>query len=375
MSGERPFSLLAMQLTHLSLSNYRNIEHSRVDFGSRFNLFHGSNGQGKTNFLEAIFFLGTVKSFRHARQAEIISWGKQAATLSCAVIDDTMRHDLAITIEAHGKQLAVDGKSSARLVDYCSVLSVVAFSPEELVMVNGSPDQRRRYLDRAIFSGDAGYLRLYHDYYRVLKQRNQLLRSRSYHAMDAWSEQLVETAVRLIMARDRYVAELAELFTGFYSLISGSDEVGRLCYHAHALEGRREPDDVREGMVLALARNSSAEKERCTTLVGPHRDDLVFLLNGKPIRQHGSQGQQKSFVLAMKMAEIEYLTRTQGTQPVLLLDDMTAELDSSRISHLLDYLVRKQMQVFITTTDPATVPLPDTIACSAFRVTAGRLQQ
>lgn len=364
-----------MLLNQLTISDYRNIERAHVEFGSRFNLFYGDNGQGKTNFLEAIFFLGTVKSFRHARQAEIISWSRSTATLKCGITDNNISHDLAITFEAHGKQLYVDGKSTTRLVDYCSYLSVVAFSPEELIMVNGSPDLRRRYLDRAIFSGDAGYLRLYHDYYRALKQRNQLLRNRSYFAMDAWDEQLVETASRLITARHGYLTELADIFSEFYALISGSDEVGRLCYHAHALEGVNGGSEVKERLYRLLERNSVAERDRCTTLTGPHRDDLVFLLNGKPIRQHGSQGQQKSFVLAMKMAEIEYLTRKSGTQPVLLLDDMTAELDKSRISHLLDYLVRKQMQVFITTTDPATVPLPENIPCSAFRVTAGRLEQ
>lgn len=364
-----------MLLTHLSISNYRNIERANVQFGSHFNLFYGNNGQGKTNFLEAIFFLGTVKSFRHARQAEIISWGQSAATLNCTLIGNNIRNELAISFEAHKKQLSVDGKCAARLTDYCSYLSVVAFSPEELIMVNGSPEQRRRYLDRAIFSSNAGYLKLYHDYFRALKQRNQLLRNRSYYAMDAWNEQLVETATRLIIARDRYVAELEDLFSGFYAIISGSDEIGRLWYHAHALEGRKESDEVRERLRRALSENSRAERDRCTTLIGPHRDDLVFELNDKPIRQHGSQGQQKSFVLAMKMAEIEYLKRKSGTLPILLLDDMTAELDSSRISHLLDYLVERQMQVFITTTDPATVPLPGNIACSAFRVRDGRLEQ
>lgn len=364
-----------MQLNHLSIRNYRNIEHVDVTFGSRFNLFYGNNGQGKTNYLEAIFYLGTVKSFRHARQAEIINWGKNAASLKCTLTNNNIRHELAVSFESHSKQLSVDGKSATRLTDYCSNLSVVAFSPEELIMVNGSPEQRRRYLDRAIFSSNAAYLRLYHDYFRVLKQRNQLLRNRSYLAMEAWNEQLVETATRLITARDRYISALSNLFTEFYGVISGSDEMGCLWYHAHALDGQKEPDEVKERLYRALAESCRTERERCSTMIGPHRDDLGFHLNGKPIRQHGSQGQQKSFVLALKMAEIEYLTRRNDTLPILLLDDMTAELDSSRVRHLLEYLVQKQMQVFITTTDPATVQLPENIACSAFRVCGGRLQE
>ncbi len=343
--------------------------------GDRFNLFYGDNGQGKTNVLEAVFFLGTLKSFRHARQAEIITWGENAAALACSVNDIGIRHELTVSFEAHSKQLTVDGKQTTRLTDYCGYLSVVAFSPDELIMVTGAPELRRRYLDRAIFSGDAGYLKLYHDYFRVLKQRNQLLRSRSYHAMEAWNEQFVEMATRLVTSRERYVTGLSKLFAEFYGVISGSDEVGCLWYHAHALKGRKVPEEIREGLYRALAESAGTERERCTTMVGPHRDDLGFQLNGKPIRVHGSQGQQKSFVLALKMAEIEYLTMTNGTLPVLLLDDMTAELDSSRISHLLDFLVQKQMQVFITTTDPATVPLPEHIPCSAYRVCDGRLVQ
>ncbi len=364
-----------MLLKQLYISNYRNIERCNVELGSRFNLFYGKNGQGKTNFLEAIFFLGTVKSFRHARQSEIIRWGKEGALLKCSIMDNDISHDLELSFQPRSKQLSVDGKVSQRLTDYCSCLSVVAFSPEELIMVSGSPEQRRRYLDRAVFSSDAVYLRLYHDYYRALKQRNQLLRERNYFAMEAWNEQLVETATRLTLARVNYLNELAPLFSAFYSVISGSDEVGRLCYHAHAFEGGNEAAEIKEKIRLALQENSRVERERGTTMIGPHRDDLVFLLNDKPIRQHGSQGQQKSFVLALKMAEIEYLKRRSGSSPVLLLDDMTAELDSSRISHLLGYLLEGEMQVFITTTDPATVPLPENTACTAFQVRNGRLVQ
>lgn len=364
-----------MQLNHLSIRNYRNIERADLTLGDRFNLFYGDNGQGKTNFLEAVFFLGTLKSFRHARQAEIVNWGERSATLKCSVNDSGVRHELTVSFEAHSKHLTVDGKHTTRLTDYCSHLSVVAFSPDELIMVTGAPDLRRRYLDRAIFSGNAGYLKQYHDYFRVLKQRNQLLRSRSYHAMEAWNEQFVETAARLILSRKRYVHALSHLFTEFYGIISGSDEMGCLWYHAHALEGQTEPVEIKERLYRALAESVGTERERCTTMVGPHRDDLGFHLNGKPIRVHGSQGQQKSFVLALKMAEIEYLSTSNGTMPVLLLDDMTAELDSSRISHLLDFLLQRQMQVFITTTDPATVPLPENIPCSAFHVCEGRLLQ
>jgi len=364
-----------MLLNNISIRRFRNIERADIEFGSRFNIFHGKNGQGKTNFLEAIFYLGTLKSFRHARQAEMIAWEQPAAAIACAVTDNDLRHELSVSFESHSKQIKLDGKKASRLTEYCNVLSVVAFSPDELIMVSGSPEQRRRYLDRAIFSSNAEYLKVYHNYFRVLKQRNQLLQQRGYAAIDAWSEQLVETGTKLITIRYNYLLELAKLFSGFYGIISASDESGRLCYHANSLDGLLDPAEIKSRFYLALTASSRQERERGTTVVGPHRDDLGFFLNGKPIKQHGSQGQQKSFVLALKMAEIEYLLRKNGTLPIFLLDDMTAELDSSRIAHLLEYLLQKEMQVFITTTDPATVRLPETIACSAFPIVGGRLGQ
>lgn len=364
-----------MLLTNISIRAFRNIERVDAGFCSRFNLFHGKNGQGKTNFLEAIFYLGTLKSFRHARQADMIGWNRQSAALACKVVNNNLRHDLSVSFESRGKQIKIDGKNAERLTEYCTILSVVAFSPDELVMVGGAPEQRRRYLDRAIFSGNPGYLKIYHDYFRVLKQRNQLLRERNYSSIEAWNHQLVETGSRLISVRNAYLSELAELFHEFYGIISGSDEQGRLCYHANSLECAAEPAEISKKLHQALQESMRSERERAATMVGPHRDDLGFMLDDKPIRQHGSQGQQKSFVLAMKMAEIEYLYRKNGTLPIFLLDDMAAELDNSRINHLLDYLLNREMQVFITTTDPAMVPLPEHIECSVFSVKTGQLEQ
>jgi DNA replication and repair protein RecF len=254
-------------------------------------------------------------------------------------------------------------------------MSVVAFSPDELIMVGGNPEQRRRYLDRAIFSSNAGYLKVYHDYFRVLRQRNQLLRQRNYLGIEAWTEQLVSTATRLIVQRNDYLGKLAKLLTNLYRSISGSDEEARLCYHANSLPEVTEEPFIAQNLWQKISENSRNERERGMTMIGPHRDDLGFYLNGKPIRQHGSQGQQKSFVLALKMAEIEFMRAKDGRAPILLLDDMAAELDHNRISHLLSFLLEREMQVFITTTDPAIVPLSDTTICSVFPVTGGRLGQ
>lgn len=362
-----------MRLKKLSVNKFRNIERSVVEFDNRFNIFHGKNGQGKTNYLESIFFLGTLKSFRNSKQKEMVTWNENSSYLCCSIDDDNLGHELSVSFENSAKQLKIDGKSASRIIDYCKTFTVVAFCPEEIIMINGAPDQRRRYLDRAVFSCDPGYLKIYHDYYRILKQRNHLLKQRTYAALEAWTEQLACSGARLAYERSIYVEKLSEGFSGFYKSISGSDEEAALCYHCSSYRDDFTLKDIQSELLKEITLSSRMERERGTTVVGPHRDDLEFYLNNRLIREHGSHGQQKSFVLALKMAEIDYMSRVSGKVPVLLLDDMTAELDSSRIGHLMNFLVQRDMQVFITTTDKNSVPLPEGRECSTFLVENGRI--
>lgn len=362
-----------MLLNRLNIHKFRNIERSTLEFNSRFNLFHGRNGHGKTNYLESIFFLGTLKSFRNAKQKEMLTWNENISLLDCILIDNHLEHELSVSFENSSRSLKIDGKTASRAVDYCRILSVVAFAPEEISMINGSPEQRRRYLDRAIFSSDPEYLKIYHDYHRVLKQRNQLLKLRNHAGIEAWTDQLVATGARLAIERSIYCLKLAEAFCCFYKNISGSDEEVSLCYHNPSYGCGCSENEIRDELIKGIHLTSRIEKERGTTLVGPHRDDLEFYLNKRLIKEHGSQGQQKSFVMALKMSEIDYLSRISERAPVLLLDDMTAELDRNRIEHLMDFLVHRDMQVFITTTDQTSVPLPASIQCSSFLVENGRI--
>ncbi len=362
-----------MVINQIIINKFRNIIHAEINFSCRFNIFFGANGQGKTNFLEAIFFIGTVKSFRHAKQIDMINWNNETAIIKCLVTEGKLQHELCTLIEPNKKHVTIDGKTPLRLIDYCNMVSVVAFSPEELSMVDGTPEQRRRYLDRAIFSSNPGYLKIYHDYFRVLKQRNHLLRSQNYSGLDAWTDQLIVTGTKLICARNNYLEELGALFSLFYRTISASDEEGQICYYPNSLSEFSDSADISRKLKSALGENSRTERDRGTTVNGPHRDDVGFFLNRKPISQHGSQGQKKSFVLAMKMAEIEHLKKKKEVSPILLLDDMTTELDKYRVKQLMDFLVKREMQVFITTTDPASVPITESDLCSVFQIESGGL--
>ncbi|NVN98958.1 MAG: DNA replication/repair protein RecF [Geobacteraceae bacterium] len=362
-----------MLLKKLTINKFRNIERSVVEFDRKFNIFYGQNGQGKTNFLESIFFLATLKSFRNSKQKEMLKWNENSCLLNCTIHDGNIGHELSVLFENNTKQLKIDDKSASRIIDYCKTFTVVAFCPEELIMINGAPDQRRRYLDRAVFSSQPEYLKTYHDYYRILKQRNHLLKQRSYIDLDAWTEQLAKSGAKLIFERSNYLAKLSEGFASFYKNISGSDEEAGLCYHNSSYRDSFAQNEIQAQLLGEIALSCRIEKERGTTVVGPHRDDIEFYLNKRLIREHGSQGQQKSFVMALKMAEIDYLGNMSGNVPVLLLDDMTAELDSSRIDHLMNFLVQRDMQVFITTTDKDSVPLPKGRECSTFLVENGRI--
>ncbi len=360
-------------LKKLSITTFRNLKQTDLSFGAGFNIFFGNNAQGKTNLLEAIFLLGTMKSFRLARNSELIQWGATCGVLHGRVERDGVTREIALMLEKEGKKVRVDRKSVAKLSDFFGSLNVVAFSPEELAMAKGMPDGRRRYLDRAIFSGDADYLRLHHDYYRLLKNRNALLKIGDTGDLDVWSDQLAEAGARLIIKRVAYLEEIGPLLKGFYDAIAGGGEEAGLKYLPHLPAGDWSIVGVSRLLREAMTRSAAEERRRGTTMVGPHRDDVEFLLGGMPLKCHASQGQQRSFVLALKMAEISHLENTFGTPPILLLDDMTSELDRERNRNLMEFLAGKRMQVFITTTSLQNIALPGMEQHRTFRIEAGRV--
>ena len=339
-----------MILTKLALQSFRNLETLTLEFCDGFNIFYGDNAQGKTNLLEAIFLLGTLKSFRHARNNELIAWNTPFSLIRGAVSGDMTGHDLALLLEKGSKKVRVDRKTVVRVAEFFGILTVVLFAPEELMMVRGAPDTRRRYLDRAIFAGDLHYLTQHHEYTRILKQRNSLLRSGDSTGLDTWDEQLSHAGGRLASLRVGYIRQIGDLLAAFYREIAGTDDEAGIAYQGAHLEYSADDADNASRIKSALERLKALERVQHATVVGPHRDDLIFTLNGKPLRHAASQGQQRCYVLALKMAEIEFLHQRYEEPPVLLLDDMTSELDRQRTSNLIRFLSDRGMQVFITTT-------------------------
>lgn len=362
-----------MKLKKLVFSSFRNLEKTELSPGERFNVFHGNNGQGKTNILEAIYVLGTMKSFRHAKNRDLIRWEEPFSLLKGIIEKDGVNREVTLLIEKEGKKARVDRKALERLSDFFGCLNVVVFAPEELTMVKGAPELRRRYLDRAVFAADPGYLTLHHDFTRILKNRNALLRSGVREGLDIWSDRLVETGARLVMKRRAWIDGIRDLLQEFHEGIAGTGCRVDLLYRSVPGAAAMDREGYEQQLRGTLLRTVDEEYRRGTTQAGPHRDDLEFLLDGRTVKQYASQGEQRSFILALKMAEIDYLHRLHGNPPVLLLDDMTSELDSERNRNLLRFLEEKKMQVFITTTTPSNLNIETRENYRMFPVTDGKI--
>jgi DNA replication and repair protein RecF len=364
-----------MRLKKISLASFRNLRKVELEPGPRFNILYGNNGQGKTSLLEAIYLLGTLKSFRLAKNGELTTWGAPFALVRGTVEHEGVDREIALVVEREGKRVRVDQKAIARPADFFGSLNVVVFSPDEMAMAKGGPDVRRRYLDRAVFSGDAAYLTHFHDYSRVLKNRNALLKKEESSELEVWSEKLADTGARLIDRRMRFLLEIEGLLREFYRSIAGSGEEVGIGYRPHLLDRERLQAEGAALLREGLTRTAAEERRTGATAVGPHRDDVEFILNGRALKQYASQGQQRSFILALKMAEIEYLRRKFGFPPLLLLDDMTSELDRERNRNLMEFLKQKRMQVFITTTSLQNIGLDGIDNYRTFLVSGGEVSQ
>lgn len=367
-----------MKLKKINIYSFRNIEKAEISPDERFNILVGNNAQGKTNFLESVYLLGTMKSFRLAKNPELIKYGSPYAVIKGQVEKDDVIQEITLSIEPTGKKARIDGKAIAQLADFFGCINMVVFSPEDIAMVRGLPDSRRKYLDRAIFSGDMRYLSLHQEYYRILKNRNNLLKREERNGLDVWTERLADVGSRLVVKRVSYLQEISKLLNEFYAIIAGQYEKAEIVYNCEFVENDgsvNSAEEVRLGLLDCFLRNARDEQRRGLTLAGPHRDDIQFFMNGKLLKFHGSQGEQRSFILALKMAEIEYIKKRFGNPPVLLLDDMTSELDMDRNHNFMEFLKLKDMQVFITTTSLDNISLSGIQNYSVFPVQSGTILQ
>ncbi len=344
-----------MLLRELKIEGFRNLADTELRFDDRGQLILGDNGQGKTNLLEAIYYLTILRSFRGAADQECLRFGGEHFNLRAHWLDDLGRPEsLSAGYDGRRKKLVLSGKEVRSLSQAFGIFKSVVLTPDDINIVQGSPGVRRRYLDIVLSIISPPYLDRLKRYRKALATRNYLLRRETRpEVILPWEEQLAEHGTELILERERLVGELAGLYRPVFERL-GNGERGTLCYRCSLLEGRPEGleeaaarERLRERFSRELERRRPVERTRGMTLSGPQTDELAFGIEGRPLRCFGSQGQQRSAVIALKLAEARLVERRQGLRPVLLLDDIFAELDRRRCLSLLDELVERH-QSFIT---------------------------
>ena len=340
-----------MLLAAIEATNFRNLS-GRVEWGPRLNIIYGNNGQGKTNWLEAIYLLARTKSFRTQRLQEAIKFGEQLAIVRGIVTTGIeLERELQVSLQDNSKTILVNSKRET-LARYLTQLQVFSFTATDLEVVRGIPEARRRFIDRGISSLRPGYLKTLSDYNKVIKQKNRVLQlanegefslEKTEDLLGPWNEQLVRLGALIHRNRDEYVAGLNAVLER--QLFERRDVTTR---YVSSLEGKGDLTDYESLLRSRIAARLPAEVSAGYALIGPHRDDLEVLLDGREIRVYGSSGQQRSALLLLDLAAISLYNSTVNDHPVFTIDDVDAELDESRIKRLLEYL-ENRTQTFITT--------------------------
>lgn len=359
-----------MVISRLILRLFRNIKELEIFPETGFNILWGDNAQGKTNILEAVYLLGSLKSFRAAGNEDMILHGREGCRLEAEVKQFEVTRRLNLTITAQGKKARVDEKEIRRPNEFFGLLQAVLFAPEEINLVKGGPAGRRALLDRAIFQTDYTYLERARDFDRHLRQRNRLLREAGAKAeLAPWTEGFIRSGACLRQERFLFLERLRPRFQEAYRRIAGETEQANLIYPA----GGEDEKKLAAALATELEKVAERERRQGQSLAGPHRDDAEFSIDGRSLRLFGSQGQQRSFVLAFKTAQVQDLEEKNGEPPVLLLDDMTSELDSGRQNYFFRYLTERPGQVFITTTDVTPLRTQEFSRARFFQIRNGGL--
>ena len=334
-----------MYIKSLRLADYRNYEALSMEYSEGTNILYGNNAQGKTNILEALYLIATTKSHRGVYDKDLIRFGCSEGHIRCVIIKGGIDYQVDLHLrKGKAKGIAINGQRIKKASELIGLLHIVFFSPEDLSIVKEGPSQRRRFMDMELCQLDQSYLYDLNQYNKVVEQRNKLLRQimdlpQLESTMDLWNDQLVEYGVRIIRRRKEFICDLNEIIKEMH---------GRLCGGTEHLSLTYEPNTDADRFADELRRVSEREKYIGSTTVGPHKDDFSFLCDEIDLRRFGSQGQQRTCALSLKLSELELVKRMIGEEPVLMLDDVLSELDTNRQNYLLNSL--GGIQTFITCT-------------------------
>lgn len=339
-----------MIVESLKLQNYRNYEYLNMNFDEKINIIYGDNAQGKTNILESMYVCATSKSHRGSKDREIIRFDNDESHIKVNVKKNDMNYRIDMHLKKNKpKGIAVNGIPIKRAVELFGIINIVFFSPEDLNIIKNGPSERRRFIDMELSQLDKIYLDCLINYNKVVNQRNSLLKEYAFSgrediisSLDIWDMQLVKYGNDVIKSREKFVKEINDLVKSIHTKLSGDREQLEIIYEPCVKE-----QDFESELVRVRDRDL---KFKCTN-IGPHKDDMCFLINGMDVRKYGSQGQQRTAALSLKLAEIELVKQIIHDTPVLFLDDVLSELDSRRQNFLLDSIGNIQTMITCTGLD------------------------
>lgn len=334
-----------MIIKSIELQNFRNYSDLNMEFHPEKNILYGDNAQGKTNILEALYYCGMTKSHKGSKEKEIIKINENEAHLRMIIEKKGVLRRIDMHLKRNkSKGVAIDGIPIRKSTELFGLTNIVFFSPEDLGIIKHGPGERRRFIDVELCQLDKVYLHDLGKYNQIVNQRNNLLKQLSSNrqlidTLDIWDEQLIDYGTKVIKRRQNHIEKLNEIITPIHEKLSGGREHLFLEYEFN-VKWEEFPDK--------LVKNRERDLYQKITTVGPHRDDILFCVNDIDIRKFGSQGQQRTSALSLKLAEIELIKQSVGESPILLLDDVLSELDRNRQNHLLDSI--KDIQTIITCT-------------------------
>lgn len=336
-----------MIIESVDLQNYRNYEYLNMVFDDKTNIIYGDNAQGKTNILEALYVCATSKSHRGNKDKEVIKFGDEEAHIKVMVKKNDIRYRIDMHLKKNkAKGIAVNGIPIKKAVELFGIINIVFFSPEDLNIIKDGPSERRKFIDMELSQLDKVYLNSLINYNKVVNQRNKLLKEinfsqkkEDYETLDVWDMQLVKYGKDVIFGRIDFVKKINEIVGQIHKKLSGEKEELRIEYVPNV-----NINDFQKEVVYQRQRDIKLK----ATSVGPHKDDMIFYINGNDVRKFGSQGQQRTAALSLKLAEIEIVKKIIHDTPVLLLDDVLSELDSSRQNFLLNSI--GDIQTIVTCT-------------------------
>ncbi|RKD22869.1 DNA replication/repair protein RecF [Ammoniphilus oxalaticus] len=366
-----------MILKELDIKHFRNYQQQTLSFNPNLTLFLGQNAQGKTNLIESIYVLAMTKSHRSTKDKEWILWDEEFSWIRGTLERKRGPLHLEIQLTGKGKKAKINRLEQRKLSEYIGAMNVVMFAPEDLSIVKGAPAQRRKFMDVEISQISPMYIHLLSQYQQALSQRNQCLKD-SYrnHQMrdflDVLNAQFAELAIQIILRRADFIKKMEVWAHAVHKHITQQQEDLKITYQpSFQFNEESSSETLIQHFIDQLEQRKEKELARGTTLIGPHRDDLQFFINGTNVQQYGSQGQQRTTALSIKLAEIQLIYEETGEYPILLLDDVLSELDASRQTHLLD-AIQGKVQTFVTATGVEGLSHQALQHASIYRIHSGK---